>query len=234
MEYSTLYTLLSLGFGLGMLHALDADHIMAVSSMASAKADSEFSRSRRAIVRNMIWFCIRWAAGHGATILAISFLFIFTHAELPQIVPDIAEKLIGILLIGIGLWILFSLYNNRIKLEVHTHNEHHHDTVTHVHLTESGKMKHSHQPVLVGMTHGIAGSAPVLALIPATEYASAYLGMIYVFLFCMGVLISMALFGIFFAELQTWLTRASQKLFQFSRGIIASISIGFGTYWLFQ
>ena len=239
MEYSTLYALMSLGFGLGMLHALDADHIMAVSSLSSAQSQKNPAASRKSSAINTIWFCCRWALGHGAVIFALSLLFVLTRLELPQIIPDLAEKLIGIILIGIGSWIIWSLHKHKIALEVHSHSVESHDNIpsdklVHAHLTESGKTRHSHQPVLVGITHGIAGSAPVLALIPAAEHASPALALIYISLFCLGVLLSMCLFGLFFAEFQSWIAGASNKVFQTSRLIIASISIGFGTYWLIQ
>jgi len=230
MEYTTLYSILSLGFGLGLLHALDADHIMAVSSLATSHNDRKKSWSGR----KMLWFCTRWAMGHGAILLALAFLFIFAKIELPTIIPYLAEKLVGCLLIGIGLWIGWNIYKNSISLEVHTHKDDSDNDVVHMHLTTPGVNQHNHQPILVGMTHGLAGSAPVLAIIPATSQSNALFGIAYVLVFCLGVIFSMMLFGLFFGRFQNWVAGASQKLFQISRLIIASISIGFGTYWLIQ
>ena len=230
MEYTTLYSILSLGFGLGLLHALDADHIMAVSSLAVTNSKAKKSWSGR----NMLWFCTRWAVGHGAILLSLALLFIFAKIELPNIVPYLAEKLIGCLLVGIGLWIVWNVYRNRIALEVHTHKDDSDNEVVHMHLTTPGKNQHNHQPILIGMTHGLAGSAPVLAIIPATSQVNAFLGVAYVLVFCLGVIVSMMLFGLFFGRFQNWVAGASQKLFQISRLIIASVSIGFGTYWLIQ
>ena len=230
MEYTTLYSILSLGFGLGLLHALDADHIMAVSSLASTNGKDKKNWSGR----SMLWFCTRWAVGHGAILLSLAILFIFAKIELPAIVPYLAEKLIGCLLIGIGFWIGWNIFRNSIALEVHTHIDDSDNQVVHMHLTSPGKKQHTHQPVLIGMTHGLAGSAPVLAIIPATSQANAFLGIAYVLLFCLGVIVSMMLFGLFFGHFQNWVACASQKLFQISRLIIASVSIGFGTYWLIQ
>ena len=60
---------------------------------------------------------------------------------------------------GLVLWIIRDMAVNRLRLEMHSH-----DGVAHVHLTRSGGRHHNHQPVLVGAVHGLAGSAPVLAL----------------------------------------------------------------------
>ena len=230
MEYTTLYSILSLGFGLGLLHALDADHIMAVSSLAFTNGKDKKSWSGR----GMVWFCTRWAAGHGTILLSLVILLVFAKIELPTIVPYLAEKLIGCLLIGIGLWIAWNVFSNSITLEVHTHKHDSNDEVVHMHLTTPGTTQHNHQPILIGMTHGLCGQRTVLAIIPATSEANAYLGIAYVLVFCLGVIVSMMLFGLFFGRFQNWVAGASQQLFQISRLIIASVSIGFGTYWLIQ
>ena len=90
MEYTTLYSILSLGFGLGLLHALDADHIMAVSSLASTNGKDKKNWSGR----SMLWFCTRWAVGHGAILLSLAILFIFAKIELPAIVPYLRKSLL--------------------------------------------------------------------------------------------------------------------------------------------
>jgi nickel/cobalt exporter len=224
LETSTLYSILTLAFGLGLLHALDADHIMAVSSLSMSSRNSCPWKATRTL-----GFCFRWALGHGAVLVSLAFLFLLLKLELPSIVPLFAEKIIGLLLFGIGCWIFYSLWTRRLSLELHAH-----DDVTHVHLTERGRKHHTHQPILIGITHGLAGSAPVLALIPATNQGSAIVGVLYVMLFCLGVLISMLAFGLFFSKLQDWIAGFGQRLFQASRMLIASLAICIGGYWLWM
>ncbi len=175
----------------------------------------------------MLGFCGRWALGHGAVLIALALTFLLLKLELPAIVPAIAEKMIGILLIGIGGWILFNLYTRRIALELHQH-----DDVTHIHLTQPNQNHANHPPVLIGMTHGLAGSAPVLALIPVTNQTSAMVGVFYVIIFCLGVLVSMLAFGLFFNRLQNWIVGYGQRIFQASRVLIATLAIGMGAYWI--
>lgn len=227
MEPSVLYSILTLGFGLGMLHALDADHIMAVSALASgAQQDSSGSRNGWS-AKKVMGFCCTWALGHGAVLFALATLLIFAKIELPTMFIHFAEKLIGLLFIGLGGWIFWQIGKHKLSLQVHSH-----DTITHVHLAEAGKPHHTHQSVLVGATHGLAGSAPVLALIPAMETTSRWVGLLYVGLFSLGVLIAMLIFGLFFGQLQKWIAGIGQKLFRFSRMAIATVSIAFGCYWL--
>ena len=225
MESNLVFSILTIGFGLGLLHALDADHIMAISSLASGHNKGQ----RIWPVKRMVGFCARWAIGHAAVLLALAALFIFARFELPVVVAQLAERLIGMLLIGLGCWMLWSLWRNRITLETHSH-----DDMTHTHLTQPGIKHYNHQAVLVGVTHGLAGSAPVLAIIPALETGNAWLGLGYVALFSLGVLSTMLIFGCFLGRLQRWLSGWGQRLFQISRISIAFTSIAFGGFWLFS
>jgi nickel/cobalt exporter len=224
IDINLVFSVLTLGFGLGLLHALDADHIMAISSMASGQNSKH---QKVWSIGRMIGFCVRWAVGHAAVLLALATLFIFAKFELPTIVPLIAEKLIGALLIGLGCWILWTLWRYKITLETHSH-----DHITHTHLAQSGKQHKNHQPILVGIVHGLAGSAPVLAIIPALKTNNAWLGLAYVGLFSLGVLTTMLVFGCFLGKLQRWLSNWGQRVFQISRICIALTSIAFGSFWL--
>jgi len=224
MEINLLTSILSLGFSLGLLHALDADHIMAISSMSTANTGN---RSGWSVLRT-VGFCMRWALGHGSIILALAALFIFARIELPHFVPQLAEKLIGLLLIFMGGWIMRGLWHQRLTLKTHRH-----DTITHAHLVSVNKKHQNHTPVLVGITHGLAGSAPILAIIPALETENAWIGLAYVALFPLGVLTAMLVFGVFLGKLQAWITGWGQNVFQISRIVVAFGSISFGGYWLF-
>ena len=229
----TTVALLSLGFGLGLLHALDADHIMAVSSLAYSKADSA-QRSRGQTVH----FCIQWAIGHGGILLLLGSLVLFAGVAIPEQVSFLAEKAVGAILMSLGLWIFWQFYQNRLQLRVHSH-----EGLTHVHLSHANsdssldkatkKSKHDHRPVLVGITHGLAGSAPVLAIVPLAQSGQGWFGLMYVAMFSLGVVSTMLVFGLFFNKFQNTLEHYSHRLFDVSRLSLASLSIGFGGYWLF-
>ncbi len=229
MEHASIYSLLTLGFGLGLVHALDADHIMAVSSLACVDDGDD----RRRAGRRALGYCLRWAAGHGAIVLSLGLWFILTRMQLPATVTLLAEKLIGLILIALGCWIIHTVCRNRLTLRVHRHGD-----VTHMHLSGPDGRHGNHRPVLIGATHGLAGSAPALALIPVTGAAPAanglLAGVLYIALFCLGVLVAMLVFGLFLDRLQKRIARLGQKLLHASRLLIASASIGVGAYWLFH
>ena len=225
MEQQTLFTVLSLGFSLGLLHALDADHIMAVSLLASR---TRRMKSRAAILLLTLGYCIRWSIGHGITLIALSALLLFSSIELPAIVPQLAEKLVGVFLLVLGVVVVHQAVRDRVRLHFH-----HHGGISHVHLTRGSSASHSHQPVLLGVVHGLAGSAPVLAILPLVGGDKAVVGLVYLCLFSLGVMISMVVFGMFFGRLQQWLSRLGNGIYQTARLILGFASIGFGCYWLY-
>ncbi|MEM7195451.1 MAG: sulfite exporter TauE/SafE family protein [Pseudomonadota bacterium] len=216
-------SMLLLGFALGLLHALDADHIMAVTMLSQRSSANDARRSTREVLS----FCVRWALGHGGVLVILALSFLVLEARLPEAVSMFAEKAVGMFLIAIGIWLIWHLVYRRVKIDLHRHGE-----LTHVHLVESGHRHTRHQPVLVGILHGVAGSAPFLALIPATGTLSVLSGVLYVGLFSLGVLASMCVFGLMLSRFQNWLVTLGQSVYQGLRWLLALSSIGFGSFWL--
>ena len=224
MDPQSLFGVLTLGFSLGLLHAFDADHIMAVSVMTSK---TRHIKNRFLVALTTARYCIQWAFGHGGMLLILGLLLVVLDLEIPPAMSIVAEKAIGVFLVAMGGWIIWQLRDNRIKLHVHQHGDIHH-----VHLANERGARHNHKPVLVGITHGLAGSAPVFALLPAVNSGNSWLVFSYLGLFSAGVLISMFLFGLLFGQLLGWINHFGDRLYNLSRLIIGGISIGFGSYWL--
>jgi len=191
MDLTHISFVIALAFGLGMLHALDADHIMAVSGLIANQ------RSMKDTLR----FCFRWAIGHG-TVLVIAGIFAFAVGwVLPASLSHYADAGVGVILIVIGCVLLFNLYRRRIHVHFHSHDGlpahahwHRHDGHDMAQHADNPH-RHSHSAMLVGMLHGLAGSAPLLALIPMATLKSPMLGFVYLLIFSVGVLLSMLLFG---------------------------------------
>lgn len=232
---STSIALLGLGFSLGFMHALDADHVMAVSSL----------NNKRPGLSRMLRFCANWALGHGGILLFSGLLLFGLGWHLPPSLQQAAEISVGIMLIALGLWCFWQFKHQNITLERHAH-----DDVDHVHLhvlgdvTEQGhgqqsanqkiKRNEGHAPVMVGVLHGLAGSAPALALVPATSQGNYVLALGYLLVFSVGVMISMLFFGLGLGSIQDFLQRHYAKLFQVQRYLIASASVLLGAFWLSQ
>lgn len=223
---TNIYAMLMAGFSLGLLHALDADHVMAVTTLSAQKPS--FKRT--------VLFGMQWAVGHGAILMLCGLLLFGLSIQLPDTFVALAESSVGVLLIVIGLMCLRQCYQQKLTLV-----EHEHDGVKHTHwcLNEvEHTKKNEHAPVFVGMLHGLAGSAPALAVVPMmvqpdTEgFSQLGLAMAYLGLFSVGVLLSMTLYGTGLGALQNKLKQTNIRVFQLSRYVIALASIGLGGYWL--
>jgi sulfite exporter TauE/SafE len=227
-----MFSLLVTGLGLGLLHALDADHVMAVSALSNRKPS----------LKRTLKFSANWAIGHGSVLILLGLLFFGLGIALPESIQQLAESSVGVLLIGLGLACFWQFHKEKVVLNKHTH-EHSDGSIEHTHLhvhdhdkkvESSQQVKEAHTPVMVGVLHGLAGSAPALALIPAMMQTSLWEAMGYLVLFSAGVLFSMVAFGLSFGLVQKKLQQKSIEVFNLSRKIIASAAVGIGFYWLSQ
>ncbi|HZP42095.1 MAG TPA: urease accessory protein UreH [Candidatus Binatia bacterium] len=163
--------LLALGFVLGLRHALDVDHLAAVSTIVSERR-SAWSGS---IVGAL------WGLGHTAALLVAGLGVVALHREIPPAVARALELGVACMLVGLGLGLLRTLLAGA-TLHVHAHG-HGGRTHVHPHVHAGSKEQHDHgprarRPFLVGLVHGLAGSAAlmlaVLATIPSPALAMAY------------------------------------------------------------
>jgi ABC-type nickel/cobalt efflux system permease component RcnA len=218
-------SLISLAFGLGIVHALDADHIVAVSGLASTNVNR----------RDRIRFCIRWALGHGASLLVIGSAVFLLGFSIPHQLSHYAESMVGIVLITIGLLIGWQLIRSNAHLHVHQHDDLPPHAHWHTHQRKSNNHGfdphgHRHTAVLVGLLHGVAGSAPLLVLIPLAKLESPWLGMLYLLVFSTAVLLAMLIFGGVLGSVYQWLSHWGSAFVKSLKALIASGAIGYGSY----
>lgn len=222
----SLLGILGLAFGLGMLHALDADHIMAVTGLSGQRPG--FKRA--------LGFCLRWAVGHGLSLCLIGAAVLMLGMAIPESLSHIAEKIIGLVLIAIGLSVLYDLYRKRAHLHFHHHDEMPPHAHWHQHTDhrdhDPRHHPHNHQAVIVGVLHGTAGSAPLLVLLPVSRLPDPWWGMAYLTVFAAGVILTMLVFGGLLGGVMQWLERQGSGFIKVVRAIIAFSAIGFGIAWL--
>ena len=211
--------LLFLGFGLGFMHALDADHVMAVTMLSNQKPG--FRRS--------LFHSAHWALGHGGVLLLAGALLFGLGIMIPEPLQAIAEASVGVLLIVLGFLCFKQFHQDKIRLSAHRHGD-----VVHTHWHKENQNDHAHKPVFIGALHGLAGSAPALALIPAVSSGQLSLAMTYLMLFSVGVMMSMLAFGIGFGYMQSFLADRYQRMHHISRHILAAVSVLLGGFWLVQ
>ncbi len=219
---------LALAFGFGLLHALDADHLLTVCGL-STLPDNKQTRMQRGWSR--LRACGHWALGHGLTLLAAGALVLIAGIALPPWLGHYAEAGIGFILIGLGVAALIRLRRSDAHLHFHRHDQGLPHLHWHTHV-QGPTHRHGHGAVLVGILHGTAGSAGVLALVPVATSNDAWLGIAYLLSFAVGVLVAMLIFGGALGGLVARLANRPAALTTL-RALLAVGTIGFGSYWLY-
>ncbi|MDQ3132536.1 MAG: urease accessory protein UreH [Acidobacteriota bacterium] len=180
-EIST-FSVLLLGFFLGLRHAIEADHLAAVSAIVSEKKNI-FSA---AIVGGM------WGIGHTISLFVVGAIVIFLKLQISESVEAKLEAIVGGMLVLLGLNALKNLFTAK-EIHAHTH-EHSERAHTHFHLhkeekeeEQAEKSHHRFSPrsVLIGMIHGLAGSAALTILVVPT-IESPVIAMLYILVFGVG------------------------------------------------
>ena len=224
MELTQFSLIIVLAFGLGMLHALDADHIMAVSSLIANQRSA----------KKTMHFCLHWAIGHGSVLLLVGILVFVLGWVLPPAVSEYAEMVVALVLILIGTMVLINLYRQRMHVHFHRHD----DLPAHAHwhshvgeeMSEHGQAQHRHEhgAMIVGMLHGLAGSAPLLAIIPITMIKTPLQGFTYLLIFSFGVLLAMILFGGLLGVLLNAVARLAERMLFWIRALTGMGAIVLG------
>ncbi len=175
-------SLLGLGFALGLKHALDADHLAAVSTLVS---------ERKSLLGSSI-VGVLWGLGHTIALLAAGMGVILLHLEIGRSTAQGLEFGVAVMLIVLGVNALWRLGRGG-HLHVHAH-EHGGRVHLHPHVHDGSAQlapgsHHSFgltaRPVLVGMMHGLAGSAAVMLLVLSTIH-SPLVGFAYITVFGVG------------------------------------------------
>jgi hypothetical protein len=221
--------ILALGFLLGMQHALEADHIAAVSSIAA----------RRTQIGDIVRHGLTWGLGHTLTLFVFAGAALLLGHAIPEQVARPIESAVGIMLVGLGAHVLWRLWRDR----VHFHKHGHGDGTVHIHAhshagetVAHARAAHAHahgfrwRTLLVGLMHGMAGSAALLVL-TVSQASSPVVGLGYVALFGIGSMVGMGalstVIAVPLAVSARWLTWANRGL-QGTVGIV-TIAIGLTT-----
>lgn len=197
---ASVWAALTLGFSLGLRHALDPDHLVAVTTIVSEHK----SLARSSLVGTF------WGLGHTASLLVIGLVVILLKSSIPDSIALWMEMSVAMMLIVLGANVMWRVTRER-GFKIHTHEHEHDDQPTHEHVHFHSHSDHDHRhrifrlgrrPFLVGMVHGVAGSA-ALTLGVLTTIPSITLGLVYIVVFGLGsvggMLLMSALIGAPFA-----------------------------------
>src|SRR6478735_3747000 len=107
-----MFGILGLGFLLGMQHALEADHIAAVSSIAARRSD----------VADIVKHGLTWGLGHTLTLFVFAGCAILLGQAIPEHLARPLEIAVGLMLIGLGAHVLWRLRRDRVHFHAHRHD----------------------------------------------------------------------------------------------------------------
>ncbi|WP_288904178.1 hypothetical protein [uncultured Sneathiella sp.] len=185
-------SILTLGFLIGMRHALEADHVAAVASLASG------SKS----IRETIFHGAVWGLGHTLALMAIGSLVIVMNSSVPEGLAHWLEFTVGVMLVVLGADVIHRVVRDRVHFHFHRHSSqgraHLH---AHSHRGEGKHAKSAHEHthnksltarvLAVGLMHGMAGSAALVVLVAGT-ITTTMTAILYMALFGFGSIVGMA------------------------------------------
>lgn len=209
-----------LGLLTGVRHALEADHVAAVASLAT----------RASSVRQTAWLAAIWGAGHATTLLLVGGLVVALGAALPHGLALAFEIAAGLLLVYLGVDVLRRIRRPGVHFHVHRHD----DGVRHVHAHSHAGAAEPHDPArhehahatgllvragLMGSLHGMAGSA-ALVVLSLQAVSSPARALAYMAVFAAGSIAGMVLFSLAIA---LPVRRHARHLQRASRGFEAAL-----------
>jgi len=187
MPILELVTSSSLGSLLGMRHALEPDHLAAVSTLVAAQGDE-----RSGYKAALLGVC--WGLGHTVSLLAVGAALVVLRAEMPAYASDLFELFVALMLVGLGLRAMYLAARQGpagpSRVHHHGHRVHvHPGAPAHIHI---GAWTLARRPLLIGAVHGLAGSGALTALVLATLPTTAA-RLTYMMVFGLGSTLGMAM-----------------------------------------
>jgi hypothetical protein len=180
-----LETTLGLLWGLaqGLRHALEPDHLAAVSTLVADRKSARQAAS----------YAVSWGLGHALVLLAFGGALLLVRARLPERVAAGFELVVAVMLVVLGVRALRRAWVRGAGDAV----PHHHASGVHAHV---GPADHVHlrgltlakQPLLVGCVHGLAGSGALVAVV-LSQAASPLAGLAYMAVYGGGAALGMAM-----------------------------------------
>lgn len=206
-----------LGLAQGVRHALEPDHVTAVTTLVAGQ------RTPGRIVS----FAAVWGLGHALTLLVVGGALALFRAEMPAQLADVLELVVAFMLVALGIRAVMRARSQSRGIlgrsQTHTH------TKTRAHDEEHTSFGRRAQPLGVGIVHGLAGSGALAALATAS-FASRGAGLLFIAIYGAGAALGMALLAAAAVIPMARLARSAKA----SCAMMATaglLSIAFGAAW---
>ncbi len=214
----------------GFTHVLSGpDHLAAVAPLAV--------RSHQASWRTGL----RWGFGHSAGVAVVGVLAFALRGALPlEKISGWSERLVGVLLLGIGGWAL----RQALRVQVHGHR-HDHGNGAHEHLHFHGvgqgpghgkapSHRHTHAAFGIGTLHGLAGSSHFVGVLPTLALPTWWQALAYLLAFGVGTVLAMAGFASALGRVSGWFQITHLQAYRTLMYGAAAAAFGVGGWWVWQ
>ncbi len=223
------------GLFMGCLHVISGpDHIAAISPLAIGEKKSS-------------WIIgLKWGIGHTSGVFVVGLLaLLFREIISVEIVSSFGEKIVGVVLIGIGVWSLQRIVKSNLHIHSHEHNGtahlHFHSHEGHafpVSIKISPENSNEHFPaqtaLVVGVIHGLAGSSHLLGVLPALALPTKVDAFYYLISFGAGTVLTMAIFSEMLGRIAHSFAEYEQKIYRSLSISFSSIAIAIGLFWIIK
>lgn len=227
------YPMFILAFILGMKHAIEPDHIIAMSTIIC----KEKNVSKAAILGAL------WGIGHTVTLFVIGMIGIMTKHKIPENLAVLLERSVGIMIIILAIKLLVN-YKKPLSSHAHDHIHNHMDIHHHPYendhtyqakhatggLDVSNMMQYT-KSLLIGLVHGLAGGAAMILLTLSTV-KSYWEGALFIIIFGIGTIFSMLVFAMIFGI--PFALNHRDRIYKYMNIFIGIIGIAFGLGYLFS
>jgi len=214
------------GLFAGFVHALSGpDHIAAVAPVAME------GKQRSWLIG------LRWGFGHASGAVVVGIAALLLRGALPmEAFSSFAERFVGVMLIGIGLWGLHKAFSNKLHVHEHRHGDAAHRHV-HVHPDPESheapaSHTHTHTAFVIGLLHGLAGGSHLLGVLPALALPSAAAAVCYLLLFGAGTILAMAGFASLIGAAAGSLAGKGARAYRGMMSGLSACAIVVGLVWL--
>lgn len=229
-------------FGLiaAIIHVISGpDHLAAVSPLA---LNAKFRP----------WLIgMSWGIGHVAGMLLLGLIFFFFRDLIPlDFISNNSEKIVGILLIVIGIWSLTRAVNYRKNNHthihshsddngntfLHSHSHLHVDNQKHSHSADMAKEKQSYLAAAgIGIIHGFAGVSHIVSMLPTLAFSDNYKALQYLTGFGAGTIIAMIVFSFLLGLLAKKATKQKKdRVFVGISSLAGFVAIFVGVIWIWS
>ncbi len=230
------FSFLIFGFVLGFKHALDPDHLVAVWNIVG---------ERKGVFSSSIVGAL-WGVGHTASLLLVGVVVIALQVQIPARIALGMEFAVALMLMVLGVNALRKLRGGALLIQAHEQSTHLHvhppihSKYFHSSLLSLFTFKHlkSHirsgkKSVVIGMIHGLAGSAALMLIVLATIPSRA-LALSYIAIFGLGSIGGMFLMSTLIGLPFVFTANKSEGMNKLVRGIAGIVSIAFGMFLAWQ